>query len=116
MRLGRQLEVFNLAFVEDPVLTQDTEAHARVRQALDTLALTGENVMQPNQLKAFLQAGPLDIAAPDVAGYSRIFAHIRYGATLSRIPTVLVHLWRSFRWWFVQASLLTQCRPLAEKY
>lgn len=65
-RLGRRIDDLDLAWIEDPVPTQNIEAHARVARALDTPILTGENVTQPNQLKALLRAGGLDIAAPDV--------------------------------------------------
>jgi len=74
-RLGRRLDDLDLAWIEDPVRTDQTAAHARVADALDTPVLTGENVTRPTHLQALLQAGALDIAAPDVnmcGGLSRL--------------------------------------------
>lgn len=66
IRLGKKLERFDLAFLEDPVPPEKFEAQKRVTQALDLPVLTGENLVKPHQFNKAARDGVLDIAAPDV--------------------------------------------------
>lgn len=66
IRLGKKLERFDLAWLEDPVPPEKTEAQRRVRQALDLPVLTGENLVKVNQFNTAAREGMMDIAAPDV--------------------------------------------------
>ncbi|WP_312908365.1 mandelate racemase/muconate lactonizing enzyme family protein [Natronosalvus caseinilyticus] len=66
IRLGKKLERFDLAFLEDPVPPEKFEAQKRVTQALDLPVLTGENLVKPHQFNKAARDGVFDIAAPDV--------------------------------------------------
>jgi len=66
VRLGERLEEFDLAWVEDPVPPEKTEAQKRVTRSLDTPVLTGENLVRPDQFNDAASEGIMDIAAPDV--------------------------------------------------
>ncbi len=65
-RLGKKLEPFDLAFLEDPVPPEKFEAQKRVTDALDIPVLTGENLVKPHQFNKAARKGIFDIAAPDV--------------------------------------------------
>ena len=67
IRLGRMLEPFDLAFLEDPVHPGKLEAQRRVRAAIDIPILTGENVVGMNGFLDLLSNNVVDIAAPDMA-------------------------------------------------
>jgi L-alanine-DL-glutamate epimerase-like enolase superfamily enzyme len=66
IRLGKKLERFDLAWIEDPVPPEKTDSQARVTDALDTPVLTGENLVQTDQFNHAAREGMFDIAAPDV--------------------------------------------------
>ncbi|UTF52662.1 mandelate racemase/muconate lactonizing enzyme family protein [Natronosalvus rutilus] len=66
IRLGKKLERFDLAFLEDPVPPEKFEAQKRVTRALDLPVLTGENLVKPHQFNKAARDGVFDIAAPDV--------------------------------------------------
>ena len=65
-RIGRELEPYDLAWLEDPVPPAQVDAHARLTDALDTPILTGENVVTASDFNDYARAGAMDIAAPDV--------------------------------------------------
>ena len=66
IRLGRKLEQFDLAWLEDPVPPEKREAQKRVTRTLDLPILNGENLVTPAQFNDFAREGAFDIAAPDV--------------------------------------------------
>ena len=66
IRLGKKLERFDLAWLEDPVPPEKTESQRRVTEALDTPVLTGENLVTVSQFNEAAREGMMDIAAPDV--------------------------------------------------
>ena len=66
IRLGKKLERFDLAWLEDPVPPEKTAAQKRVTEALDLPILTGENLVTTAQFNTAASEGVLDIAAPDV--------------------------------------------------
>lgn len=66
IRLGKKLEPYDLAWMEDPVPPEKTDAHRRVTQAIDVPVLTGENVTTVAGFNELLQRDGVDIAAPDV--------------------------------------------------
>ncbi|MFP8958370.1 mandelate racemase/muconate lactonizing enzyme family protein [Natrialbaceae archaeon A-CW3] len=65
-RLGRKLEPFDLAWIEDPVPPEKTAAHRRIANTVNVPILTGENVTTVAGFNDLLQQDALDIAAPDV--------------------------------------------------
>jgi L-alanine-DL-glutamate epimerase-like enolase superfamily enzyme len=66
IRLGKKLEQFDLAWLEDPVPPEKTESQRRVTEALDVPVLTGENLVTVSQFNDAAREGMMDIAAPDV--------------------------------------------------
>lgn len=67
VRLGRKLEPFDLAFLEDPIHPEKIEAGARARDRVGLPVLTGENLTSAAEFNEALANDLLDIAAPDVA-------------------------------------------------
>ena len=66
IRLGKKLERFDLAWLEDPVPPEKTESQRKVTEALDMPVLTGENLVTVSQFNDAAREGMMDIAAPDV--------------------------------------------------
>lgn len=66
IRLGRKLDPYDLAWIEDPVPPEKTAAHRRVTGELETPVMTGENVTTPAGFRSLLEHDAIDIAAPDV--------------------------------------------------
>lgn len=67
LRLGKALEPYELAFLEDPVHPEKLDAQHRIKQQLDIPILNGENVVTANRFYDLLDRDTLDIAAPDMA-------------------------------------------------
>jgi len=67
IRLGKKLEPYDLAWIEDPVPPEKLDAQRRVKQELDIPILNGENVVTANRFFDLLANDTLDIAAPDMA-------------------------------------------------
>jgi len=66
IRLGKKLERFDLAWIEDPVPPEKFDSQQRVTEALDSPVLTGENLVTTDQFNKAARRGMMDIAAPDV--------------------------------------------------
>ncbi|MFC6963686.1 mandelate racemase/muconate lactonizing enzyme family protein [Halocatena marina] len=66
VRLGKKLERFDLAWLEDPVPPEKSKAQQRVAEKLDLPVLTGENLVTVDQFNTAARQGMMDIAAPDV--------------------------------------------------
>lgn len=66
-RLGKALEPYDLAFLEDPVHPEKLEAQRRIKHQLDIPILNGENIVTANRFYDLLDRDTLDIAAPDMA-------------------------------------------------
>jgi L-alanine-DL-glutamate epimerase-like enolase superfamily enzyme len=66
VRLGKKLEPYDLAWLEDPVPPEKLDAQRRVTEALNLPVLTGENLVTPSQFNKYAREGAFDIAAPDV--------------------------------------------------
>jgi len=66
IRLGRELERFNLIWIEEPVAAYDLEGHARVTQALDTPIASGETEYTRFGMQAMIKAKACDILMPDL--------------------------------------------------
>lgn len=65
-RLGKRLESYDLAWLEDPVPPRKYDAHRRVRESIAVPILTGENLRDPGEFSQLLRAEGTDLAAPDV--------------------------------------------------
>jgi L-alanine-DL-glutamate epimerase-like enolase superfamily enzyme len=66
IRLGRELEQFDLGWFEEPVAYNDLKGHARVRAALDTPVASGETEYTRFGMKDILEAGAVDVLMPDL--------------------------------------------------
>lgn len=66
IRLGRDLEAFNLIWIEEPVAAYDLEGHARVTAALDTPIASGETEYTRFGLQAMIEKKACDILMPDL--------------------------------------------------
>lgn len=66
IQLGRKLEAFDLAWIEEPVPAYDLEGHAQVRQALDTHIASGETEYTRFGMQAMIEKKACDILMPDL--------------------------------------------------
>ena len=66
IRLGRELEQFNLGWFEEPVLYHNLDGCAEVRAALDTPIAAGETEYTRYGMREILQAGAVDVLMPDL--------------------------------------------------
>lgn len=73
IRLGRQLEEFNLTWFEEPVAAYDLEGHAQVTAALDTPIASGETEYTRFGVQSMIETKSADVLMPDLqrmGGYS----------------------------------------------
>jgi L-alanine-DL-glutamate epimerase-like enolase superfamily enzyme len=66
IRLGRELEQFNLGWFEEPVIYHDLYGCAEVRAALDTPIAAGETEYTRYGMRDILEAGAVDVLMPDL--------------------------------------------------
>lgn len=111
LRIGRQLEEFDLTWIEEPLDAYDTAGHAALTRALDTPIATGEmlssvaehrtlveshacDILQPDAPRVggvtpFLQLATLaDVAGLDLAPHFAMEIHLHLAATYRREPWV----------------------------
>ncbi|GAO45148.1 mandelate racemase/muconate lactonizing enzyme family protein [Flavihumibacter petaseus] len=67
IRLGKKLEKYRLAWLEDMVPWQYTEQHKTISQALETPTLTGEDIYLLQNFKPLIDQHAVDIVHPDLA-------------------------------------------------
>ena len=66
LRVARELEPYDLAWLEDPVPPENPDTHRRVTEGTSTPILAGENLTRVEGFVPFLTAGAIDVAAPDI--------------------------------------------------
>jgi mandelate racemase len=66
IRRIRQIEPYDLTWVEEPVAAEDLQGAARVRQAVNVDIQMGENWWFPRDAERALSAGACDLMMPDV--------------------------------------------------
>lgn len=66
LRVGRELEQFDIAWFEEPMSCEDVPGHARLAQALDIPIALGETLGSRFEFDAYLRADAVDIVQPDV--------------------------------------------------
>lgn len=66
LTLGRELELFNIRWYEEPVVPEDTESYQRLRKKLNIPIAGGENEHTPYGFKQLFAVGAVDIAQPDI--------------------------------------------------
>lgn len=75
IRLGRELEEFDLAWFEEPVIYHDLQGMAEVRGALTTPVAAGETEYTRYGMRDMLAARAVDVLMPDlqrIGGYSEM--------------------------------------------
>ena len=82
LRMGRQLEEFNLIWIEEPLDAYDFEGHAHLAQILDTPIATGEMLASVAEHKGLINANGCDIIQPDAPRVGGITQFLRL-ATLA---------------------------------
>jgi L-alanine-DL-glutamate epimerase-like enolase superfamily enzyme len=65
IRMGRQLEEFNLTWIEEPLDAYDADGHAALARELATPIATGEMLTSVAEHKALIRAGSVDFMQPD---------------------------------------------------
>src|SRR5690349_22610176 len=65
LRMGRQLEEFNLVWIEEPLDAYDAVGHAELAAALDTPIATGEMLSSVGEHVRLIEARAADIIQPD---------------------------------------------------
>jgi L-alanine-DL-glutamate epimerase-like enolase superfamily enzyme len=79
IRLGRKLEKYRLAWLEDMVPWQFTEQHKTITDALETPTLTGEDIFLLENFKALIDNHAVDIIHPDLASSGGLLETKRIG-------------------------------------
>ncbi|MFD0166179.1 enolase C-terminal domain-like protein [Streptomyces decoyicus] len=64
-RIGRALEQFQLAWIEEPLDAYDAEGHAALAASLDTPVATGEMLTGAEEHTRLIEAGAADFVQPD---------------------------------------------------
>ncbi|MEV4953870.1 L-talarate/galactarate dehydratase [Paenarthrobacter nitroguajacolicus] len=80
LRMGRQLEGFNLIWIEEPLDAYDFEGHAHLAQVLDTPIATGEMLASVAEHKGLINANSCDIIQPDAPRVGGITQFLRLAA------------------------------------
>ena len=80
LRMGRQLEEFNLIWIEEPLDAYDFEGHAHLAQVLDTPIATGEMLASVAEHKGLITANGCDIIQPDAPRVGGITQFLRLAA------------------------------------
>ncbi|MBC7827786.1 MAG: mandelate racemase/muconate lactonizing enzyme family protein [Chitinophagaceae bacterium] len=79
IRLGRSLEKYRLAWVEDMVPWQYTQQHKTITDALETPTLTGEDIYLLENFKPLIDSHAVDIIHPDLASSGGLLETKRIG-------------------------------------
>jgi L-alanine-DL-glutamate epimerase-like enolase superfamily enzyme len=79
IRLGRSLEKYRLAWLEDMVPWQYTEQHKTITDALETPTLTGEDIYLLENFKPLIDKHAVDIVHPDLASSGGLLETKRIG-------------------------------------
>ncbi|MEG6590666.1 mandelate racemase/muconate lactonizing enzyme family protein [Paenibacillus barengoltzii] len=66
IKLGRRIDKFNLAWMEDMIPWQYTDQYARLSHAVTTPICTGEDIYLKENFKPLLEAGGVSVIHPDV--------------------------------------------------
>lgn len=79
IRLGKALDKYRLAWLEDMVPWQMTEQHKTITQALDTPTTTGEDIYLLEYFKPLIDQHAVDIIHPDLASSGGLLETKRIG-------------------------------------
>ena len=79
IRLGKRLEKYNMAWLEDLVPWQYTDQYVRLSQAVDVSICTGEDIYLKEGFKPLLEAGGVSVIHPDVLTSGGILENKKIG-------------------------------------
>jgi L-alanine-DL-glutamate epimerase-like enolase superfamily enzyme len=79
IRLGKRLEKYNLAWVEDMVPWQFTDQYVRLSRAIDIPVCTGEDIYLKEGFKPLLEARGVSVIHPDVLTSGGILENKKIG-------------------------------------
>ena len=79
IRLGKELDKYRLAWLEDMVPWQYTEQHKTITEALETPTLTGEDIFLLENFKPLIDNHAVDIIHPDLASSGGLLETKRIG-------------------------------------
>ena len=79
IRLGKALDKYRLAWLEDMVPWQYTEQHKTITDALETPTLTGEDIFLLENFKPLIDNHAVDIVHPDLASSGGLLETKRIG-------------------------------------
>ena len=79
IRLGKAVEKYRLAWLEDMVPWQYTEQHKTITDALETPTLTGEDIFLLQNFKPLIDKHAVDIVHPDLASSGGLLETKRIG-------------------------------------
>ena len=79
IRLGRALEKYRLAWLEDIVSWEYTDQYKKMSDALETPVLTGEDIYLLKYFKPLIDAKAVDIVHPDLASSGGLLETKRIG-------------------------------------
>jgi L-alanine-DL-glutamate epimerase-like enolase superfamily enzyme len=77
LRIGRQLERFELTWIEEPLDCYDAEGHAMLADKLDTPIATGEMLTSTAEHRALIEHRSVDFIQPDAARVGGITQFLR---------------------------------------
>ncbi len=77
MSRTRQIDGLGLEWIEEPVVYDNLEGYAALRQTLKTPLMIGENFYGPRDMHAALQAGACDLVMPDFMRIGGVTGWIR---------------------------------------
>ncbi|GAP07325.1 MAG TPA: mandelate racemase/muconate lactonizing enzyme family protein [Anaerolinea thermolimosa] len=79
IRLGKRLEKYNLAWVEDMIPWQYTDQYVRLSQAIHIPVCTGEDIYLKENFKPLLEARAVSVIHPDVLSSGGILENKKIG-------------------------------------
>lgn len=108
IRLGRELERFDLTWFEEPIPCWDFDGHAQIREALDTPLASGETEYSRYGMRQMIETKACDILMPDlerIGGYTEFRRSAALAAAFD-IP-VTPHLFTEYS--LCMAGSLSNC-------
>ncbi|MBT6273050.1 MAG: hypothetical protein HOI95_02835, partial [Chromatiales bacterium] len=96
VKVGRQLDEFCIAWLEEPVMADDFDGYHTIADAIETPVVGGENHFTHRDLKPFFASGKIPILQPDImrGGYTemRVIAEHAHRAGMRIAPHLFPEL------------------------
>ncbi|MCP4405023.1 MAG: mandelate racemase/muconate lactonizing enzyme family protein [bacterium] len=96
IRIGKQLEQYDVGWIEEPVTPEDREGYRRIRQEVNIPIAGGECEYTRYGFRDFLAGGCVDIAQPDISVCGGLSEFMKIQALASSFGVwVIPHVWGS---------------------